>query len=270
MKRFIPIMFVPIVFILLGGSCESEPEEALQPASNLQIEVTGNDSLSIKLKWDASPTSNIDGYVIRLNDVSLDNVTNIEYTHNNPTELGIYRVRAFRDDEESSAIQASTGLITATNQGPVWEFNAPVGYPSGFGWDEDGGGNTYSMVLTAKDSIDLWMGEVEPWKGVYAIVSPDAYPSSNWEDAHSTWFYVPGATNIDAVKIAPLQGGGEYDNYSELITNQVCVLLLQSGNFIKLKVTERDFADIQGTDYLYFKFEYKFQPVAGFRRLGDG
>ncbi len=265
MKKLIPFLLTPICLILSGGGCKTEPVEALQAPSNLQIEVAGNDSLSIKLTWDASPTSDIDGYVIRLNDVSIDNVTNTEYTHNNPTELGTYRVRAYRNDDESNPIEASTELIIAANQGPVWWFDAPIdtGY-SAYGWDENGAGNTYSMVVGNKDLIDFYMDTVSVAKGTDKIISTDAW----WDDANETRFHttaLTGETGFTNTKIAPEFGIGAYLNYAEITaTGSIYILYLENGYYLKMLVTSRK---VNG--HHNFIFKYGFQPVAGFRRLGD-
>jgi len=266
MKRLIPIIGIPLVLLIFG--CEEELKEALQSPSNLQIEVTGTDNLSIKLTWDASPTTDIDGYVIKLNDVVLDRVTGTQFTHTNPTELGVYRVGAYRGDEESDAIQASTELVIRENQGPIWWFDAPSDTGcSAYGWDEDGIGSTYSFVGANKDSIDFYMDSVDVGKGTDKIISPDSYPG--WSDAHETQFHTTGytgAVGFTNTKIAPEFGIGQYYNYAEITeTGRVYILYLENGHYVKLLVTGRK---IEG--HHNFSFKYGFQPVAGFRRLGDG
>ncbi|OYD14275.1 hypothetical protein CH333_08430 [candidate division WOR-3 bacterium JGI_Cruoil_03_44_89] len=265
MKRLMAIAVIPLILLIFG--CDEEPEEVLQAPTNLQIEVTGGDNLSIKLTWNASPTTNIDGYVVRLNDVTLDRVTGTQFTHNNPTSLGVYRVRAYRGDDESDAIQVSTELIVRENQGPVWWFDAPsdTGY-SAYGWNADGIGNTYSMVGANKDSIDFYMDSVGVGKGTDKIISPDSYPG--WGDAHETRFNTTGNTGVDGftnTKIAPEFGVGAYSNYAEITeTGKVYILYLESGHYVKLLVTGRK---VSGNHN--FTFKYGFQPIAGFRRLGN-
>ncbi len=260
MKRFLPFLVVALVFLMIG--CEGEPEEALQAPSNLQIEVTGTDNLSVKLSWTASPTADIDGYVIKLDDIELDRITGIEYTHTNPTKLGIYRVRAYRDDDESGAINASTELITDDEQGPVWWFNAP-GH-SAYGWDENGVGSTYSFVVANKEFIDFWMDSVSAVKGTDKIISPDVW----WSDADSTLFHTStntGETGFTNTKTAPEFGIGAYANYAEITAEgKVYILYLEGGYYVKMLVTGRE-----TTGHHNFTFKYGFQPVAEFRRLGD-
>lgn len=264
MKKLIPIICIPFVILIIG--CELEPEEALQAPSNLQIEVAGTDNLSIKLTWDASPTTDIDGYVIRLNDVALDRVTGTQFTHSNPTELGVYRVRAYRGDNESDAIQVSTELVIRENQGPIWWFDAPsdTGH-SAYGWDENGIGDTYSFLGANKAYIDFYMDSVSVGKGTDKIISPDSYPG--WSDAHETRFHTTGNTGeagFTNTKIAPAFGVGQYYNYAELTeTGRVYILYLENGHYTKLLVTSRK---IEG--HHNFTFKYGFQPVAGFGRVG--
>lgn len=265
MKRLIPLLFMPFLLVLFGGNCETEPEEAIQPPSNLVIEVTGTDNLSIKLTWDASPTANIDGYKVIFEGVVLDNVTNAQFIHDHPTELGDYRVKAYKGDRESSSITGSTELIIADNQGPVWWFDAPTdtGY-SAYGWDEDGTGSLYSFVVANKDSIDFYMDSVSVAKGTDKMISPDAW----WDDAHATWFNTTsntGDVGFTNTAIAPEFGVGAYYNYAELTaTGIVYILYLDSDHYLKLLVKSRK---VNG--HHNFVFKYGFQPIAGFRRIGN-
>ena len=242
--------------------------ETLQPPANLRIETAGADSLSINLSWIASPTEDIDGYIIRLGALELGRVTGTSLTHT-PASLGIYRVSAYRGNEESGEISASTELVIRENQGPVWWFDAPsdTGY-SAYGWDETGSGTLYRFSSSDPDNrpfIDFWMDTLTPVKGTDKIFSPRDFGGA-WVDARETWFYTTGNTGEAGfvnTKIAP--GAGHWFNYAEITAiGRVYILHLTTGHYVKILVTDRK---IEG--HHNFTFKYGFQPVKGFRRLGD-
>ena len=280
MKRLIPIVGLSLVFLLSGCQVEDETEEpkAPQAPSNLRIEATGADSDSIKLSWDASPTEDIGGYVITLDEhnteVELGRDTVTSFTHK-PTALGTYRVRAYKEfavspyEMQSGAISASTELVIRENQGPVWQFDAPsdIGF-SAYGWDEETGiGRLYSFSSSDPDNrpfIDFWMDTLTPAKGTDKIFSPRDF-GDVWVEARETWFYTTteaGEYGFDNVTTAP--GPGVWYNFAELTTDRVYILDLYTGHYVKILVTDRK---IDG--FHNFTFKYGFQPVKEFRRLGD-
>lgn len=239
---------------LVGGfyGCKDNPEDpdTVSAPTNLTIVVAGGDSLSLKLTWDAS-TDDVDGYFVYFNDDLLDTVDVCEYTHQ-PTELGDYEVTAYIGDTESNAAEASSNLIPATNEGPVYiAFSA--GGPSGYGWASDGSGSTYSVGVAGNrqntDKVDFVL-DIDS-----TLTDPETFDT---DFTHSTGIQLSG-TAYDNLATAPSTG---YVTYTDIIDGGTFVMWIQGKYYAKIKVTTGTI----GGD-LTMTFNYGFQKIQGFRRL---
>ncbi|MCK4352088.1 hypothetical protein KAW65_01640 [candidate division WOR-3 bacterium] len=266
MKKYLAFLGI---FILIIGFCGCKetfnPEEPTPLASptNLGIVVAGSDSLSLKLTWTAS-SDEVDGYYIYFDGAVLDTTTATTYT-DTATSLGDYKVSAYKGTKESAPTDImSTKLVETVNPvGPVWWMAAPTDTgPSGYGWADNGTGNTYSMAdstaATAKAMVDFYMDSVGLVKGTDKIISPDNLYGNGW---NATCFYDFGGNVYDTVSVVP--GWGCWMNYAEITAlNSTYALFVKDKYFLKIKITER-----QSSGHHYIKFLYGFQPIAGFRRL---
>jgi hypothetical protein len=248
------LAFIGICAFLLFASqgCKSTEVVVIENPTGLTIIVAGADSLSITLSWTESPTDDIDGYVIYLDGAIEDTTTNESITLT-PTSLGEYYVRAYKGSDFSDPSNAvSTEIVESTNQGPIFDLDAPssVG-PSGYGWMDDGSGNEYAVVAANQESVDVYIDED------FDIASPSRIGGG--------WNVTPIAFDIawdyDTFTEAPNTG---YVDWEDIVDGGTYVLYVDDAYYVKIEITE--VGNAQGFDYI--EFRYGFQPIAGYRRLG--
>ncbi len=265
MKKLLTFLGIFSIAVFFFG-CDKEPTDpdTLASPTNFTLAVAGNDSLSLELSWDAS-IDTVDGYLVYFEGNVIDTVTatkSLTYTHI-PTALGDYKVTAYKGSKESDPVTESSELVETVNAvGPVYWMAAPAATgPSGYGWDTDGSGDTYSMssstASTPKAMTDFYVDSVGFAKDTDKIISPD----NLYTEWNETWFYDFGANVYDTLSVAPSWSG--WHNYADAATlNNTIVLFVKDKHYLKMKIAEHN---ASGDHYI--KFQYGFQKIAGFRRL---
>ena len=254
--RIAALLAVAGLLVLVVGCGEEDPTgpgPTIPAPTNLALGVAGTDSLSIQLSWTApvvTGPADLDGFIVYFKAAvigsTLTTVTHFDHT---PTSLGMYSVKAYKEDDKSEAIEKSTALQTATNQGPVYWLGSAN--ESGYGWDTNGSGTIYSVIGANKAFIDLILDSVPD------LVSPETAIDPTW---HTTGIAYNVSWTYSGMTEAPQSG---YINFQSIVLDGVYVLYLETGHHLKMQVTTYD----TGTDP-YIRFQYGFQTVAGFRRLG--
>lgn len=225
------------------------PSPQVPPPTNLQMQAVGSDSLSLRLFWDP-PGEPVDGFIVSFMGSVLDTVATSDYSHV-PASLGTYSVKAYRGAYTSTAIETTSTLHEEVGEGPVyWLVDPDPAHPSGYGWDADGTGSTYSVQPMNKDHIDLVLDAVEDLR------SPADTFGGDW---HLTGIAYDGSWTYSSMTVAPQSG---YSVSQNAILQGVYVLYLESGHYLKLEITDYD------PMMHSMKFRYGFQRIPGFRRLG--
>lgn len=248
--RIVALLAALAMVLLIVGCGEDEPTgpgPTVPSPTNLTIEVAGSDSLSVRLSWDA-PADSVDGYIISFAGNVIDTTVNTYY-QDTPSALGTYSVRSYQGSSSSSAVEISTALHEEAGEGPIYYL--PSSNPSGYGWDSSGNGTVYSAVSGNKDLIDLILDADDDLR------SPSDTFGVDW---HTTGIAYNVAWTYSGMTIAPNSG---YLTWQSPVVNGVYVLFLTgTGNYLKLQVTSYDSVNHSIT------FNFGFQAVAGFRRLG--
>jgi hypothetical protein len=252
MKKLALLGVIVLAIFLVQGCSKEDDIVVIASPTGLTIVVAGADSLSIHLDWTASTTADIDGYVIYFNGTVEDTTTNTSITMI-PNELGEYYIRAYKDSDYSDPSNTvTTELVESSNQGPLYDFDAPsaVG-PSGYGWLADGSGSEYSMITANQESVDVYVDSD------FDLASPSREGSG--------WKVTPIAFDIgwdyDNLDVAPITG---YVDWEDIVDGGTYVLYVNDTYYVKIEITE--VGTSQGFDYI--RFRYGFQSVAGFRRMG--
>ena len=251
--RIVALLSTLALVLMIVGCGEDEPTgpgPTVSPPTSLTIQVAGTDSLSIRLTW-VAPTQTVDGYIVTLPGGGVDTTTNEFYEHT-PSSLGSYTVKAYVGSDASATVDTTTVLHSETNEGPIYWLQDPdPGHPSGYGWDLTGNGATYSANSSNRDLIDLILDADEDLR------SPADTFGSLW---HTTGIAYNAAWTYAGMTVAPASG---YLTWQSPVVNGVYVLwLANSAQYLKLEITEHD----AGTHSI--RFNFGFQRVTGFRRLG--
>jgi len=251
--RIVALLSALALVMLIVGCGEDEPTgpgPTVAAPTSLNIQVAGADSLSIRLTWTAS-TSTVDGYIVTGPGALVDTTTNTYYEHT-PTLLGAYSVKAYVGSSSSATVDTTTALHSETNEGPIYWLQDPdPGHPSGYGWDATGNGATYSAQNAYRDYIDLLLDADEDLR------SPADTFGSLW---HTTGIAYNASWTYSGMTVAPLSG---YLNWQSPVVNGVYVLWLEgAAQYLKLEITEHNASTHS------IRFDFGFQRVAGFRRLG--
>jgi len=251
-KYMLPIV-IAILVLIFGYGCPP-PEESIEPPQNLVLEGAKNEDdldVNLKLSWSPSPTEDIDGYKIYFKGAEIAEVDAdvTQWTHVAPTEVGTYRVTAYRGDEESAAIEASTEPYEGT--GELYIRAAPPGNDSGWGWNWDSGeGASYPLRRENKDYIDMYYENDSTLTSAHIL----------WADGNITGFKVIDAT-YENVGNVPTFG---YISSELVVLNQVYAIAIRKKNpdiwhYIKLKITA-----VASTPYERINFRYAYQRVINF------
>jgi hypothetical protein len=251
--RIAALLSALALVMLIVGCGDDEPTgpgPTVSAPTNLDVQVAGADSLSIRLTWTA-PSQTVDGYIVTIPGGSVDTTTNTYYEHT-PTSLGAYSVKAYLGGNSSSTLDTTTALHSETNEGPIYWLQDPdPGHPSGYGWDASGNGATYSASSANRDYIDLILDADEDLR------SPADTFGSSW---HTTGIAYNASWTYSGMTVAPLSG---YLTWQSPVVNGVYVLWLEAGGqYLKLEITEHN------TSTHSIRFNFGFQRIAGFRRLG--
>ncbi|RKZ31758.1 hypothetical protein DRQ36_00855 [bacterium] len=257
MKRYFKFLLViPLALLLMGGSCEDEPTEALDGPDVYTLEADIN-GIDLKIDWDSS-TDEVDGYRIYFNGdtAPLYEGTASEYTHVNPS-LGSYEIVAYFESDESDPLEFNTSnYVTSGTSAEIWRFDVS-GQPSGYGWNlSTGNGEHYNFTAGNADYIDIYytnMGED------YHSIASASYYGGSFENV--TWINKT-STSFDNLDTAPATPTGYY-NYEDVEINGTYALCIEKTGsdsyFGKMQVTAFD------TDNNKVTFRWKFQKVKGWR-----
>lgn len=254
MKKILGILLcVGMVFGFYGCKDNPEDPDTVAAPTSLTIVVAGNDSLSIKLSWTAS-TDDVNGYIVYCNDAVVDSVdsTTCDYTYT-PTALGDYEVTAYIGGTESNAATASTKLVEALNEGPVYIVPS-AGGPSGYGWGSDGSGAEYSLGTAGNRQNTTKVDFVFDTDST--ITDPNTFDAAF---THATGVAYNAAWGYTTLAQAPITG---YTTFEKIVNGGTFVLWVQGKYYVKMETTTGTI----GGD-LTMTFKYGIQTVAGFRGL---
>ena len=244
------LQFLLVALFLFAGCRKELGPTRLPGPRTLSVEATGEDSLSLLLRWDRVEQAY--AYVITLEDNPLDTVTDTFWVDSSVTELGEYRVWSWRDGELSDTFAAfSTQPVVVDSAGPIYG-SSDTSRPSGFGWTSKGEGRPFS--LARPDSVDIYYENQHP-PGTRRLADVSVrYPSF---PAHSVIAYGPD-WEFDTIITVP---DVEFSPYKP-ISESGAYLLRVRGYFIKLQILSHD------TLQPCITFRYAFQPARGFKRFG--
>ena len=253
LKRWLILPFVALMIIFMSMGCDEEPAASIDPPSALQLAGATNET-DLVLTWSASPEADIDGYRVYFGTTELGTVTATTYNHVGPTALGTYKVVAYKDEEESAEITASTALATGT--GEIYDLDAPVGDNSGYGWNwSTGVGTSYSGALTSPDyqSIDIY----------YDTDGTITSGSIRWTGGNVTGLQQTADT-YDNIGNADLTG---YTDYADVGLNQVYLIVIKKTytdqwSYMKLRIDAT-----ASSPYNKINFTYGYQKVKNFSLL---
>jgi len=248
-RKYLLLLVIAILVLIFGYGCPP-PEESIEPPQNLVLKGATNE-VDLELSWSPSPTEDIDGYIIYFNGAEIADVDAdvTHWTHVGPTGVGTYRVTAYRGDEESAAIEASTEPYEGT--GELYIRAAPVGYNSAWGWNwTSGEGASYSLMSENKSYIDMYYDNDNTMTSAHIL----------WADGNVTGFKIIDAT-YDNVGNVPTSG---YIDNALIGLNQVYAIVVRKNytdtwHYVKLKITA-----VATTPYAKINFNYAYQRVANF------
>ncbi len=259
MKKLLAFLGI-FSFAIFFFGCEEEPTEpdTIAPPTSFALAVSGNDSLSLELSWDASADT-VDGYLVYFDGTVIDTVTtakkSLTYTYK-PTLLGDYKVTAYKGSKESDPVSKSSKLVEDTNQGAVyWTGDSDPAHPSGYGWASDGTGATYCLTSAKAwantDKVDFVLDYYNK-TATLTIRDPfdfdPAFDHATGVAYLSTWTY-------DNLAEAPLSG---YSTFEDVVDGGTYTLWLHNKYYAKMTVTATSTT---------ITFKYGFQAIPGFRRL---
>ena len=245
MRKLFILAMVSVVVLMFVG-CEEEPTSPIDPPSNLTI--TANpDGLTLTVSWTKSPTEDtedgIDGYYVYFNgELEADLEPGTYQYQFSPDGLGTISVSAYRGDEESNEVSATTETVERNNITlAAWESSDP----SSIGWDRISGMYTlYNTVSENAENIDVvWDSRDQ------TLNSPDVI----WTDLglETTWF-----AEDDGSGVVPTTG---LENYIEVAVGQGYYIELPDGYYLLLTVDSENEGNIN--------ISYKFQKIQGYRRV---
>lgn len=254
MKKLFFVIPLIVVLAFFGCTKDSNPSNpgGGGPAAptNVSIQaITGG--LGIDVIWTA--VAGVDSYEVDLpgsnNAIVIDTTSGTKtYSHNSPTEMGTYRVRAF-DNNTAGSWSTSYSTSPVQGSGTIYEWDAS-GH-SCYYWISTGEGFTISRLdasattycdIYAYDntSSDLWIfcSQEPPFSGLKSTaIYYDASSVSPY--AHTTpWF--------DKVTV-----------FSSYVNNGYIWIELENGHYVRLRITSITSTSIS--------FSYNFQTVQAFR-----
>jgi len=259
-----------IGLIIGGGSCNNDnPTSSVEAPANVTVSAAANGT-DLVVAWDASPTEGttdgITGYYVYFKGGSTPVATVASGTHTatvTTTGVGLVEVSAYRDTMESS----KASFTIAPYTGSLVIYGASIsGQNSGWGWNTNGGGSSYSLIEANKEDINFWFDDASIFSTGYELYGCDVLGPSphNWSSPFNDFAIVTGP-NYDTMTQAPATGS--YDSYTEMVDGQAYYVYIKyigsSDNyFLKMKVTSYN----STTQELHI--DYTYQKVKNLRRLG--
>ncbi len=228
MNKFLRIagVLTVVVGLLIFAGCP-EPITNIEPPASISISAD-NTGTRVILTWEASPTEDIDGYIIYFKPLNgsfspIDTVaaTETQYEVDPNGVSGDYHITAYKGDTESDPTNDVSTIPYHTAPTDLYELNGSGS--SGYGWDRTSGqGNTYPMSqASSADFVDFYLTNFALGYSTlpYYLASPDVsqtcddstiVPSASWRVNG-----IKGVTQEEANSLLP--AAGNYVNYEELI-----------------------------------------------------
>ncbi|MBN2364317.1 hypothetical protein JXL83_09310 [candidate division WOR-3 bacterium] len=261
MKKILLLVIAVASLAVFGCTKDDSPTNpgggtAAAP-TNVAIDAT-MDGMGLVITWYA--VTNADSYQIEYPGTKgYAVVTGTSYTHNNPTELGSYRVRTFVDNDTSTWSSSVT-----TN--PVEQSGFHIGewthssYLSCFYWDNSGNGYLMSSQATGNPPynaslIDIFLYDNNTSNNLYFVggqTSPSTGTKTTYlaSDVNGTYTHFAPPTGLNPPAWAAI-------TQIPLNTTNYFWVELSNGHYVRILVTSLNTKD------LYFR--YWWQPVQGFR-----
>ncbi len=204
-------------------------ETIVEPPTNLIISAD-NSGKMVVLRWDASPTEEIDGYAICFKPIGSEfrRVATVDpsvtQTTINPLgKAGYYHITAFKGEFESEPTEDVSTVPVHSSTTTIYELGADGN--SGYGWNrETGEGTTYAMNVSANARyVDFYITNFTRRYTAtpYYIASPDVSQycadSSIVPPAHWKSNGIKLISSIEADSVIP--AAGNYLNYEYLGSN---------------------------------------------------
>ncbi len=225
--RFAAVLAIVVGITFMFGC--PPPVTEVEPPSGLTVSADNTGS-RVVLTWQASPTEDIDGYIIYFKAVGakadytpIDTLEATETSYEvDPNGVsGYYHVTAYKGDTESDPTEDVSTVPHYTGSVTVYELNGSG--PSGYGWDRNtGAGAAYPMSqATSASSVDFYITNFAAGVSAtpYYITSPDVsqqcadstiVPSADWR-ANGIKSISPEEAN------STLPAAGTYVSYEELV-----------------------------------------------------
>ncbi len=237
--RFVAILMV-VAGVAFFAGCPA-PVTNIEPPASLSISAD-NTGTRVVLTWEASPTEDIDGYIVYFKPINgtfapIDTLeaTETQYEVDPQGTAGEYHVTAYKGDNESDPTDNVSTIPYHTAAVEVYELNGAGS--SGYGWDRTtGSGSAYPMSqASSADNVDFYITNFAAGYTVvpYYLASPDVsqassdssiVPSANWRVNG-----IKHVTNEEANSVLP--AAGNYVNYEELIGNSYYGVHTEDGYF---------------------------------------
>jgi len=252
-KVFLLLLLVPFIFVMVG--CEEDPVEEINAPSALQLAGATNE-IDLVLTWSPSSTSDIDGYRIYFEGTELYETTNLTYTHVSPT-LGEYEIVAYRENEESDALEHDTEDDLEDGTFTVYDMAAAVGFDSGVGFNSSGVVNTYSMSDDGNGPV------VDFYYDTDGTFTRALYLGGAW--VNNTGFRITAETwtGLEVVDIAG------YDAYTTtaIALNQIWQVVLFKTNDATWNYAKFRIDATETTPNVSATVSYKIQTIEGWARV---
>ncbi|MBN1150840.1 hypothetical protein JXA84_06440 [candidate division WOR-3 bacterium] len=247
MKRIILISVFAAALIVFGCTKDDNPTNPGGGTASAPTTVTitaTSDGYGVVISWTA--VASADSYQVEYpGSKGYAVVTGLSYTHNDPTELGAYRVRTFVDNDTSGwSSSVSTAPYTGSGQLGEWSYSSLA---SCYYWTTTGTGTSISRLdPNAATLTDIFCyydnNELN-------IVRANQAPLNGTRQVSIAY-----STDPSYVAKAPSTG---YANYQPLSVNGYFWVHNGDSRYVRVRVTILDTYD--------FDFSWVYQPVSGFR-----
>ncbi|MEN3043677.1 MAG: hypothetical protein ABDH37_00470 [Candidatus Hydrothermales bacterium] len=255
MKKILLISGLFLILLVFIGC----PEDEELPTPNARIASILEQGEGIRLEWD--PVEGADGYRVRVDDELKYEGTSTYFEWKTPAlKIEVY---AYAGDKESTPRVFDFTPVSRTSQ-ELWERSAAGN--SGYGWNADGTGSSYSLGDAANHSrIDFYLddftaGTVDV-SNIY-LVSPHHGGFNDTEtgfavETGGTGNIAPAPGTYDTPRPqSPIVSGGTYFLWIDHSNNE----WTSDDNFVKIKIISI------GNDGKVV-FDYWFQKQGGLRWL---
>lgn len=250
MKKILLLVLAVAALMVFGCTKDDSPTNpgggAVTPI-NVTLTATA-DGYGVIFGW--SVVTNADSYEVEFPGTKgTVFVTTTSYTHNDPTELGSYRVRTMYQGATSNwSSTKSTAVYTGSGQIGDWT-NSSI--PSCYYWTTTGTGTSISRLdPNAATLSDIYCHHDS--NNDLQVVSAQTAPLNGVRQSSIAYTTDPGYS----YRALP-SGGGYYLAYQEASMNGYFWVNNGDGRYVRLKITALNQWD--------YTFSWRYQPVQGFR-----